>query len=197
MIQKATVRINVNGTNYERQIEPRILLSDFIRHELLLTGTHVGCEHGVCGACTVLLEGDPIRSCLTFAVQVDGKDIRTVESLASTDDVDARKDAMGNVEEGRPATDTLSVLQAAFWEHQGLQCGFCTPGILMTMEALLKENPDPTREQVRDALSGHICRCTGYHDIIDSVMSAAKIKRSLANEGLSTRDLLRRSYLAE
>jgi carbon-monoxide dehydrogenase small subunit len=194
---KVGIRVNVNGTSYEREVEPRLLLSDFIRNELRLTGTHVGCEHGVCGACTILLNGHPVRSCLTFAVQVDGQDLRTVESLAATDHIDRRKDAMGNVEERRPSTDALSPLQAAFWEQQGLQCGFCTPGILMSMEAFLNENPDPTREQVRDVLSGHICRCTGYHDIVDSVMAAAKVKRALAEEGISGRDLLRRSYLAE
>lgn len=197
MSVKTMVRMNVNGTPYERQVEPRMLLSDFIRHEIGLTGTHVGCEHGMCGACTILLEGQPVRSCLTFAVQVEGKNIRTVESLASSENISERKMSMGNVEEARPITDTLSVLQAAFWEHQGLQCGFCTPGVLMTMEAFLGENPDPTREQVREALSGHICRCTGYHDIVDSVMAAAKVKRALAKEGASSRDLLRRSYLAE
>ena len=197
MSTKSTVRINVNGTSYERQVEPRILLSDFLRHELGLTGTHVGCEHGVCGACTIQLDGQPVRSCLTFAVQVDGRDIRTVESLAAAENVAERKDSIGNVEEARPSTEALSVLQAAFWEHQGLQCGFCTPGILMTIDAFLKQNNDPTREQVREALSGHICRCTGYHDIVDSVMAAAKVKRSLAKEGASSRDLLRRAYIAE
>ena len=197
MSTKSTVRISVNGTLYERQVEPRILLSDFLRHELGLTGTHVGCEHGVCGACTIQLDGQPVRSCLTFAVQVDGRDIRTVESLAAAENVAERKDSIGNVEEARPSTEALSVLQAAFWEHQGLQCGFCTPGILMTIDAFLKQNNDPTREQVREALSGHICRCTGYHDIVDSVMAAAKVKRSLAKEGASSRDLLRRAYIAE
>ena len=197
MSLKTKVRLTVNGVAYEREVEPRMLLSDFIRHELLLTGTHVGCEHGVCGACTILLDGNPIRSCLTFAVQLNGREIRTVESLARTENMEERKDAMGNTEEERPITDTLSELQAAFWEHQGLQCGFCTPGVLMTMEALLTENPDVTREQVRDALSGHICRCTGYHDIVDSVMAAAKVRRALAEEGASSRDLVRRSYLAE
>ena len=197
MSTKSTVRISVNGTLYERQVEPRILLSDFLRHELGLTGTHVGCEHGVCGACTIQLDGQPVRSCLTFAVQVDGRDIRTVESLAAAENVAERKDSIGNVEEARPSTEALSVLQAAFWEHQGLQCGFCTPGILMTIDAFLKQNNDPTREQVREALSGHICRCTGYHDIVDSVMAAATVKRSLAKEGASSRDLLRRAYIAE
>ena len=197
MSTKRTVRINVNGTLYERQVEPRILLSDFLRHELGLTGTHVGCEHGVCGACTIHLDGQPVRSCLTFAVQVDGRRIRTVESLASAENVTERKNSIGNVEEARPSTEAMSVLQAAFWEHQGLQCGFCTPGILMTMDAFLNQNPDPTREQVREALAGHICRCTGYHDIVDSVMAAAEVNRSLAKEGASSRDLLRRAYIAE
>ncbi|PUA19703.1 (2Fe-2S)-binding protein [Glaciimonas sp. PCH181] len=197
MTLKKTVRLIVNGTSYQRDVEPRMLLSDFLRHELSLTGTHVGCEHGVCGACTILLDGAPVRSCLTFAIQVEGKEVRTVESLATNELIEERKNSMGNVEEARPITDTLSVLQASFWEHQGLQCGFCTPGVLMTMEALLTENCDPTREQVRDALSGHICRCTGYHDIVDSVMTAAKVKRSLANTGVSNQDLLRRAFLAE
>ena len=197
MSTKSSVRINVNGTLYERQIEPRILLSDFIRHDLGLTGTHVGCEHGMCGACTIHLDGQPVRSCLTFAVQAEGREIRTVESLAAAENVTERENSIGNVEEARPSTEALSVLQAAFWEHQGLQCGFCTPGILMTMDAFLNQNPDPTREQVREALSGHICRCTGYHDIVDSVMAAAKVTRSLAKEGASSRDLLRRAYIAE
>ena len=197
MSAKRTVRLSVNGTLYERQIEPRVLLSDFIRHDLGLTGTHVGCEHGMCGACTIHLDGQPVRSCLTFAVQVEGREIRTVESLAAAENVTERKNSIGNVEEARPSTEALSVLQAAFWEHQGLQCGFCTPGILMTMDAFLNQNPDPTREQVREALSGHICRCTGYHDIVDSVMAAAEVTRSLAKEGASSRELLRRAYIAE
>ena len=197
MTQMKTIRLKVNGIAYQKEVEPRRLLSDFLRHDLLLTGTHVGCEHGVCGACTVLLEGDPVRSCLTFAVQVEGKEVRTVESLATSERHEDRKLSMGNVEEARPITDTLSVLQASFWEHQGLQCGFCTPGVLMSMEALLTENPDPTREEVRDALSGHICRCTGYHDIVDSVMTAAKVKRSIANESTSNQEHLRRAFLTE
>ena len=197
MTEKMPVRMIVNSKPCERKVEPRMLLSDFLRHELGLTGTHVGCEHGMCGACTILLEGQPVRACLTLAVQVEGKSVRTVESLADTESVTRRKLSMGNSEEGRPSTDVLSVLQAAFWEHQGLQCGFCTPGILMTMDAFLAENPDPTREQVREALSGHICRCTGYHDIVDSVMAAARVRQSLEKEGASSRDLLRRSYLAD
>jgi aerobic carbon-monoxide dehydrogenase small subunit len=194
---KLKVRLEVNGIAYEREIEPRMLLSDFIRHELGLTGTHVGCEHGVCGACTVLLNEQPVRSCLMLAAQADGVRIRTVESLAATESIERRKESMGNVEEGRDSSESLSVLQAAFWENQGLQCGFCTPGILMSMEALLHDNPDPTREQVREVLSGHICRCTGYHDIVESVIAAAKVIRSLANEDSSSKDLLRRAYIAE
>lgn len=197
MTLKKTVRLNVNGASYEKDVEPRMLLSDFLRHQLGLTGTHVGCEHGVCGACTILLDGAPVRSCLTFAIQVEGKDIRTVESLATNAQIDERRNTMGNVEEARPISDTMSVLQASFWEHQGLQCGFCTPGVLMSMEALLTANPDPSRDEVRDALSGHICRCTGYHDIVDSVMTAAEVRRSLANTGASNQDLLRRAFLAE
>jgi carbon-monoxide dehydrogenase small subunit len=149
------VRVRVNGTPYERPAEPRLLLSDFIRHELCLTGTHVGCEHGVCGACTVLLDGEPVRSCLLFAVQADGREITTVEGLA-------------------PASETLNPLQAAFRECHGLQCGFCTPGILMTMTALLRDQPDPDESTVREALSGHLCRCTGYQHIVQAVRLAAE-----------------------
>lgn len=161
------VKLKVNGVSYEKEIEPRTLLSDFIRHDLGLTGTHVGCEHGVCGACTVLLNGEPIRSCITLAVQVDGQEIQTVESLSENGE--------------------LNTLQQAFWEHQGLQCGFCTPGILMSMEAFLKENPQPTREEIREALSGHICRCTGYHDIVDSVEAAARAKVAVKEVAASKR----------
>ncbi|HET8624667.1 MAG TPA: (2Fe-2S)-binding protein [Gemmatimonadales bacterium] len=148
------VGITVNGTRHEREVEPRLLLSDFLRHELGLTGTHVGCEHGVCGACTVLLDGDPVRSCLLFAVQADGAAVTTVEGLA-------------------PAPSELDWLQTAFRESHGLQCGFCTPGILMTMTAFLRENPDPDESAIRDALSGHLCRCTGYRHIVDAVANAA------------------------
>jgi aerobic-type carbon monoxide dehydrogenase small subunit (CoxS/CutS family) len=197
MSTKLSVKVTVNGESHERQVEPRMLLSDFLRHELGLTGTHVGCEHGMCGACTILLDDQPVRSCLTLAVQVDGKSVRTVESLAHAENKAERKRMIGNVGEDRPIHETLSVLQAAFWENQGLQCGFCTPGVLMTMEAFLTEHPDPTREQVREALSGHICRCTGYHDIVDSVMAAAQVRRSLEKETASSRELLRRAYLAE
>ncbi len=154
MVDKKTISLNVNGVTYDKEIEPRMLLSDFIRHELDLTGTHVGCEHGICGSCTILMDGLPVRSCLTFALQAEGKAIETVESL----------DTNGE----------LSPLQNAFWENQGLQCGFCTPGILMSMKAFLKENPKPSRDEIREALSGNLCRCTGYHDIVDSVAAAAE-----------------------
>ena len=153
MIEKKKITLDVNGVSCDREIEPRMLLSDFIRHELDLSGTHVACEHGICGSCTILMDGLPVRSCLTFALQAEGKAIETVESLA---------------ENGK-----LNALQNAFWENQGLQCGFCTPGILMSMKAFLVENPTPTRAEIREALSGNLCRCTGYHDIVDSVEAAA------------------------
>lgn len=155
MMQTYSVAITVNGVSYERSVEARLLLSDFLRHELGLTGTHVGCEHGVCGACTILLDGDSTRSCLMFAVQADGHSITTVEGLAS-DKAD------------------LHPLQQAFWEAHGLQCGFCTPGILMTLVPFLKENPDPTEDEIRHALSGNLCRCTGYQHIVDAVKLAAQ-----------------------
>ena len=148
----------VNGARFERQVEPRLLLSDFIRHDLQLYGTHVGCEHGVCGACTVLLDGRPARSCLTLAVQADGASIETVESLAT-----------GAV---------LHPLQQAFHEHFGLQCGFCTPGILITAKFLLERNPAPTEEEIRSELAGNLCRCTGYAPIVDSIMAAAAAMRT-------------------
>jgi carbon-monoxide dehydrogenase small subunit len=147
--------ITVNGTAYERMVEPRLLLSDFLRHELGLTGTHVGCEHGVCGACTVLLDGDPVRACLMFAVQADGAAVTTVEGLAST-------------------AGELDPLQTAFRDSHGLQCGFCTPGILMTMAAFLRDHPAPDEAAIREALSGHLCRCTGYRHIVDAVALAAQ-----------------------
>ncbi|MES0362147.1 MAG: (2Fe-2S)-binding protein [Anaerolineales bacterium] len=146
--------VTVNGTQYQRSLEPRILLSDFLRHDLGLTGTHVGCEHGVCGACTVLLDGRPVRSCLMFAVQADGHQIETVEGL------------------GTP--ENMHVIQDAFWEAHGVQCGFCTPGILMTLVPFLENNPDPDEDQIRHAISGNICRCTGYQHIVDAVKLAAE-----------------------
>jgi len=152
------VAVTVNGRRYERQAEPRLLLSDFLRHELGLTGTHVGCEHGVCGACTVLLDGEPVRSCLLLAVQVDGREVTTVEGLTR--------------EPG-----TLHPLQQAFWEAHGLQCGFCTPGFLMTLVPFLAENSDPSEAEIRQALSGNLCRCTGYQHIVDAVLAAARNAR--------------------
>jgi carbon-monoxide dehydrogenase small subunit len=146
--------VTVNGDEYERRVEPRLLLSDFLRHELGLTGTHVGCEHGVCGACTVLFDGEPVRSCLMFAVQTHGHHITTVEALGTPDD--------------------LHPIQTAFWDAHGLQCGFCTPGILMTLVPFLEENPDPSEQQIREAIAGNLCRCTGYQHIVDAVKLAAE-----------------------
>ena len=158
MSQKISISIVVNEQEYQRDVEPRMLLSDFLRHELGLTGTHVGCEHGVCGACTILLDGESARSCLMFAVQADGHSITTVEGLA--------KDK-----------DNLHPLQQSFWEKHGLQCGYCTPGILMSMIPFLKQNPDPTEDEIRHALSGNLCRCTGYQHIVDAVKLAAEKMR--------------------
>ena len=152
------LRTSVNGRAVEAEVEPRLLLSDFLRQDLALTGTHVGCEHGVCGACTVLLDGEPVRSCLMLAVQVDGRTVETVEGLT----------------DAGPAEGPLSPLQEAFRDAHGLQCGFCTPGILMTMKAFLDENPAPTEAEVRMALSGNLCRCTGYQHIVDAVLLAAQ-----------------------
>jgi xanthine dehydrogenase iron-sulfur cluster and FAD-binding subunit A len=154
---QSPITVTVNGTRYERTVEPRLLLSDFIRHELGLTGTHVGCEHGVCGTCTVLLDGQPVRSCLTFAVQAHGHDVRTVEGLGTM--------------------DRLSPLQEAFRDAHALQCGFCTPGFLMTLTPFLEQNPNPTEEQIRQALSGNLCRCTGYQHIVGAVKLAAERMR--------------------
>jgi len=145
--------MKVNGIEYEGDVEPRKLLVDFLREDLELIGTHIGCEHGICGACTVLLNGRSVRSCLMFAVQADGAEIMTIEGLA------------GRTE--------LHPIQAAFRENHGLQCGYCTPGMLMTSYELLKENPNPTKEEVRKAISSVLCRCTGYKQIVDSVISAA------------------------
>ena len=154
MIDDFSLTVTDNGEEYQREVDPRTLLSDFLRHDLELTGTHVGCEHGVCGACTVLLDGEPVRSCLLFAPQVDGREILTVEGLGSI--------------------DQLHPLQEAFREAHALQCGFCTPGFLNTLIPWLEENPQPTEEQIRDAISGNLCRCTGYQHIIDAVKLAAE-----------------------
>ena len=153
-----TITVAVNGTQYERTVEPRLLLSDFLRHDLGLTGTHVGCEHGVCGACTVLLDGVPVRSCLMFAVQADGHEVTTVEAL------------------GTP--DNLHPLQEAFRETHGVQCGFCTPGLLLTLLPFLEENPDPTEHEIRDAIAGNLCRCTGYQHIVDAVKLASARRKA-------------------
>jgi 2-furoyl-CoA dehydrogenase 2Fe-2S iron sulfur subunit len=152
------VNFTLNGRAVSGQAEPRLLLSDFIRHVIGATGTHVGCEHGVCGACTVQIDGVPARSCLTLAVQVDGADIRTVEGLA-------------------PTADRLSPLQNAFRENYGLQCGFCTPGILMSLDALLRERKDVSEPEIREFLSGHLCRCTGYVSIVKAALAAAREQR--------------------
>lgn len=156
------VSLTVNGALVERSVEPRLLLSDFLRGELGLTGTHVGCEHGVCGACTVLLDGEAVRACLVFAVQTDGGDLRTVESLGTT--------------------DSLHPIQEAFREEHGLQCGFCTPGILMSVVPFLAENPDPTEDEIRHAIAGNLCRCTGYQNIVNAVRNAAAKLRDTAEE---------------
>jgi carbon-monoxide dehydrogenase small subunit len=158
MTQSISIRVKVNDEEYQRQVEPRLLLSDFLRHELGLTGTHVGCEHGVCGACTILFDGESARSCLMFAVQADGHEIRTVEGLANS-------------------TDQLHPIQQSFWEAHGLQCGYCTPGILMTLVPFLRDNPNPTEDEIRHALSGNLCRCTGYQHIVDAVKLAAEKMR--------------------
>lgn len=148
------VGVSVNGTNYNRSVEPRLLLSDFLRHDLGLTGTHVGCEHGVCGACTVLFDGKPVRSCLMFAVQANGHEIITVEGL-------------GTIEQLHP-------LQESFREAHGVQCGFCTPGILTTLIPFLEENPNPDEDEIIHAISGNLCRCTGYQHIVEAVKLAAQ-----------------------
>ncbi len=154
-MDKQSVQVTVNGMLYERAAEPRLLLSDFLRHELGLTGTHVGCEHGVCGACTILLDGEPVRSCLLFAVQANGHAITTVEGLATGE-------------------THLHPLQEAFRKAHGLQCGYCTPGLLMTLVAFLDENPRPSEEEIRQAISGNLCRCTGYQNIVQAVQECAR-----------------------
>jgi carbon-monoxide dehydrogenase small subunit len=164
--ERLAISVSVNGERFEQTVEPRLLLSDFLRHELELTGTHVGCEHGVCGACTVLLDGDPVRSCLVFAVQADGHQVTTVEGLAPTDAA-----ALERVDGHDPP---LHPLQEAFRDRHALQCGFCTPGILLTMIPFLEENPIPSEQEIREALSGNLCRCTGYQNIVEAVQLAAE-----------------------
>ena len=155
---KRLITLTVNGQAHEVAVEPRRLLSDVLREDLGLTGTHVGCEHGVCGACTVLVDGAPARACLIFAVQMEGHAIATIESVAT---------------DGR-----YSALQQAMHEEHALQCGFCTPGIVMTFEAYLKQNPDPSEAEIRDVLSGNLCRCTGYQNIVAAVLKAAAVMRA-------------------
>jgi len=169
---KSSIRVTarVNGEEHGRVVEPRLLLSDFLRHDLGLTGTHVGCEHGVCGACTVLLDGEPVRACLMFAVQIEGRDVVTVEGLAT-----APLAPLPPARATEPGGDGLHPVQRAFHETHALQCGFCTPGILMTAVAFLDENPTPTRREIREAISGHLCRCTGYHNIVEGVARAAEL----------------------
>jgi aerobic carbon-monoxide dehydrogenase small subunit len=152
MTAKQTIRMTVNGRTYERTVEVRMTLADFLREELNLTGTHLGCEHGICGACTILFDGEAVRSCLLLAVQADGANLMTVEGLARGEE--------------------LHPLQRAFHENHALQCGFCTPGFLMTAFAFLQETPHPTEAQVREALSGNICRCTGYTPIVQAILQA-------------------------
>ena len=158
-VEKRAITLTVNGENHELRVEPRKLLADALREDCRLTGTHVGCEHGVCGACTVLVDGKPVRSCLTYAIQMEGHEVSTIESVA----IDG----------------ALSPLQQALHEAHGLQCGFCTPGIVMTFEAFLKTNPAPSEEEIRDVLSGNLCRCTGYQNIVKAIqMAAAQMRRN-------------------
>jgi carbon-monoxide dehydrogenase small subunit len=155
MTDKRTITVSVNGTKHSKEVPVRITLADFIRYELGLTGTHLGCEHGVCGACTILLDGRSARSCLMQAVQADGHEVLTVEGIA-------------------PSSDKLHPLQEAFRDNHGLQCGFCTPGMLTTLLEFLRDNPDPTEREVRVAISGNLCRCTGYQGIVLAALDAAK-----------------------
>ncbi|MEL6987348.1 MAG: (2Fe-2S)-binding protein [Bacteroidota bacterium] len=154
---KITIKVNVNGTDYEREVEPRTLLVQFLREDLGLTGTHVGCDTSSCGACNVLINGLAVKSCTTLAVQADGESIKTIEGMAEN--------------------GALHPLQAAFKENHGLQCGFCTPGMIMAGSDLLSKNPDPSEHEIREALEGNLCRCTGYHNIVKSIQHAAKIQK--------------------
>ena len=155
MAESRNITVTVNGKRHEQQVQVRLTLADFLRQQLGLTGTHLGCEHGVCGACTVLLDGNSTRSCLMLAVQAHGHEVATVEGLA-------------------PGPDALHPLQEAFRDNHGLQCGFCTPGILMTLVEFLRDNPNPTEQEVRVAISGNLCRCTGYQGIVAAALDAAK-----------------------
>lgn len=162
---RRSVSIEVNGTTCECELDVRRSLGDFLREDLDLTGTHFGCEHGVCGACTVQVDGQAVRSCIMLAVQADGRSVKTIEGMAADD-------------------GELHPIQQAFWDHKGQQCGFCTPGMLLATEDFLRRNPRPTREEVREGMSGNICRCTGYQFIVDSVMAAAEaVGRSNGRNG--------------
>ena len=154
-MSKRQVRLRINGRDYQGEVEPRKLLVDFIREDLGLTGTHVGCEQGACGACTILWDGEPVRSCLVFAVQAHGAELETVEGLAQS-------------------PTELHPIQEAFWKVHGLQCGFCTPGFLLTVKALLHDNPSPSEQEIRESISGNLCRCTGYQNIVTAVQQAAE-----------------------
>lgn len=160
------ISLTVNGRVHRAMVEPRLLLADFLRRNLRLTGTHLGCEQGVCGSCTVVVDGETVRSCLIFAVQVDGAEVGTIEGLATD-------------------PDDLHPVQQAFWDNHGLQCGFCTPGMVLTAKALLEENPDPSEAEIREALAGNLCRCTGYVFIVDSVKAAAERMTSHSPAGES------------
>ncbi|TDD40985.1 (2Fe-2S)-binding protein [Saccharopolyspora elongata] len=161
MSERHLIGLNVNGATHEALVEPRKTLLDALRHDLGLTGTHVGCEHGVCGACTVLVDGEPVRACLMFAVQAENSDIRTVESLGENGE--------------------LSDLQRSFRDHHGLQCGFCTPGFLMLAEGFLAQQPNADREEIREAVSANLCRCTGYQTIVDAIDATAACRRSTSD----------------
>ncbi len=163
MSETRKIALTVNGKHYAETVPVRVTLADFLRHQLGLTGTHLGCEHGVCGACTILLDGRSARSCLMLAVQADGHEILTVEGIA-------------------PSDDELHPLQEAFRDNHGLQCGFCTPGILTTLIELLRDNPDPTEEEVRIGISGNLCRCTGYQNIVIAALDAAKRLRQPSDD---------------
>ena len=156
-VDRATVRVDVNGEQIEQEVDVRLTLADFLREKLDLTGTHLGCEHGVCGACTVQIDGQAVRSCLMLAIQASGRSVRTIEGVSDGTE--------------------LSPIQQAFWDHHGLQCGFCTPGMIIATEDLLRANPNPSRVEIREGMSGQICRCTGYQKIVDSIEAAAAVLR--------------------
>ncbi len=162
-MKRTGIKLTVNGRTRDVSVPPRMTLVDCLRDELRLTGTHIGCEHGVCGACSVLLDGAPIRSCLMFAVQAEGHEITTVEGLADAD-------------------GALSAIQDSFWENHAMQCGYCTPGMLIAGQALLAENPDPSEADIREAISGNLCRCTGYQQIVEAIAEAARRRREEPGE---------------